>query len=100
MLSCVAGFALTGAAGAIVGMQQPATPFMGGPYTTIAFLIVVVGGLGNMTASLLCGLAIGLLETLGTALVGPSNRDLLVYGAFILLLLLRPQGLSHGKTTR
>jgi branched-chain amino acid transport system permease protein len=100
MLSCIVGFALAGAAGAIIGMQQAATPFMGGPYTTIAFLIVVVGGLGNIAASLLCGLAIGLLETLGTALVGPSNRDLLVYGAFIFLLLLRPQGLSHGTTTR
>ncbi|GAA4330257.1 branched-chain amino acid ABC transporter permease [Pigmentiphaga soli] len=92
-LCSVGGFALAGAAGAVLGMQQPATPFMGAPYTTIAFLIVILGGLGNIAGSLAGGLAIGLLETLGVSLTDPSYRDPLIYGLFILVLLLRPQGL-------
>jgi branched-chain amino acid transport system permease protein len=96
-LSSIGGFALAGAAGAILGMQQAATPFMGGPYTTIAFLVVILGGLGNITGSMIGGFAIGMLETVGIALTGPSYRDLLIYGLFIAVLLLKPQGLFAKK---
>ena len=91
--SSVAGFGLGGLAGALVGLNQSSTPFMGAPYSTVAFVVIILGGLGNLAGSLASGIAIGLLETVGVALTGPSSRDLLIYGVFILVLLARPQGL-------
>lgn len=96
-LSSVAGFALGGLAGSLVGLSQSSTPGMGTPYSTIAFVVIILGGLGNLAGSVFSGIAVGLLETVGVALVGPSSRDLLIYGVFILVLLVRPQGLFAGR---
>lgn len=87
------GFALAGLGGVLVSMYEPIGPFMGLPYTIAAFVIVILGGLGNLMGGLLGGLLFGVIETCGVALTGPSFRAILVYGIFILILLLRPQGL-------
>jgi branched-chain amino acid transport system permease protein len=62
-----------------------------------AFVIIILGGLGNLTGSLIGGLILGLLETYGVALTSPNYRSILVYGVFIAVLLIRPQGLL-GRT--
>ena len=85
MGSFVAGFAVAGLAGALVSMVEQISPCMGFPFT--------VGGLGNLTGSLLGGFVLGVLETYGVALTSPNYRSILVYGVFILVLLIRPQGL-------
>lgn len=96
-LSAFLGFGLAGYAGAIIGMVQPVTPFMGGQYAMIGFVIIVLGGLGNLIGSVIGGVLIGLLETVGTQLAGPNYRDILIYGTFILVLMARPQGLFGRK---
>lgn len=95
--STTAGFALVGLAGVGVGLYQATTPFMGAQYTTIAFVVIILGGLGNIAGSVIGGFVIGLLETVGVSLTGPSYRDILIYGVFILALMLRPQGLFSRK---
>lgn len=95
--STVVGFALAGLAGALIGMYQASNPFMGGQYTTIAFVVIILGGLGNITGSVFGGIIIGFLETVGITLTGPNYRDLLIYGVFILALMLRPEGLFRKK---
>ena len=91
------GFALVGLAGAVMGMYQAVTPFMGGQYTTVAFVVIILGGLGNITGALAGGFIVGMLETAGIAITGPNFRDLLIYGVFIAVLMLRPQGLFSRK---
>ena len=91
--SSAAGVGLGGLAGALVGLNQTSTPSMGTPFSTIAFVVIILGGLGNLAGSMLAGIVVGLIETVGVALTSPSYRDLLVYGVFILVLLTRPQGL-------
>ncbi|HXV23135.1 MAG TPA: branched-chain amino acid ABC transporter permease [Alphaproteobacteria bacterium] len=93
MWSFVAGFAVAGLAGALVSMIEQISPFMGFPFTIAAFVIIILGGLGNLTGSLLGGFVLGVLETYGVALTSPNYRSMLVYGVFILVLLIRPQGL-------
>jgi len=91
--SFIAGFAVAGLAGALVSMVEQLSPFMGFPYMIAAFVIIILGGLGNLTGSLIGGLILGLLETYGVALTSPNYRSVLVYGVFIAVLLIRPQGL-------
>ena len=93
MWSFVAGFGVAGLAGALVSMVEQISPFMGFPFTIAAFVIIILGGLGNLSGSLVGGFLLGVLETYGVALTSPNYRSILIYGVFILVLLIRPQGL-------
>jgi branched-chain amino acid transport system permease protein len=91
------GFGVAGIAGALLSMMEPITPFLGFPFTIAAFVVVILGGLGNLLGGMAAGLLLGVLETYGVALTSPSLRSVLIYGVFILVLLVRPQGLLGGK---
>ena len=67
------------------------------PFTIAAFVVIILGGLGNLTGSLVGGLVLGVLETYGVALTAPTYQSILIYGVFILVLVWRPQGLFGGK---
>ena len=92
-LLVIAGFAVAGLAGALVSLSESINPFMGFPFTISAFVVIILGGLGNLSGSLAAGLLMGVLETYGVALLSANYRSILVYGVFILVLVLRPQGL-------
>jgi branched-chain amino acid transport system permease protein len=101
MSSLIFGFGITGLAGALISMMEPISPVMGFPYTMSAFVIIILGGLGNLWGGFLAGLLLGVLEVYGVALTGPEWRSVLVYGIFVLILIFRPQGLlGSGKTAR
>ena len=85
-----------GAAGALMITIIPVTPFLAGEYTLLAFVIVIVGGLGSMTGALMGGLLIGVSEAVAGLLLQPSLKSMFSFGLLILVLLLRPQGL-FGK---
>jgi branched-chain amino acid transport system permease protein len=74
-------------------MTEQITPFMGFPFTIVAFVVIIVGGLGNIGAGVLAGLCLGLVETYGIALTSAGYRSILIYGIFVAVLVLRPQGL-------
>ncbi|MBN9537293.1 MAG: branched-chain amino acid ABC transporter permease [Reyranella sp.] len=90
------GAACVGAAGALMITIIPVTPFLAAEYTLLAFVIVIVGGLGSMTGALLGGLLIGVSEAVAGLLLQPSLKSMVSFGILILVLLLRPQGLM-GK---
>jgi branched-chain amino acid transport system permease protein len=69
------------------------TPGLGPSYTLLAFVIVIVGGLGSMVGALLGGLVIGVSEALAGLLIAPSAKSMVSFGLLVLLLLVRPQGL-------
>jgi branched-chain amino acid transport system permease protein len=101
-LACLClGFAVAGIAGALLSMTEEISPFMGFPFTIAAFVVIILGGLGNIAGGMLAALLLGALETYGVALAGSSMRSILVYGAFVAVLLLRPEGLlARGRVFR
>ena len=92
------GAACVGAAGALMITIIPVTPFLAAEYTLLAFVIVIVGGLGSMTGALLGGLLIGVSEAVAGLLLQPSLKSMVSFGILILVLLLRPQGLMGKRS--
>lgn len=93
------GAACVGAAGALMITIIPVTPFLAAEYTLLAFVIVIVGGLGSMTGALAGGLLIGVSEAVAGLLLQPSLKSMVSFGILILVLLLRPQGLFGKSST-
>jgi branched-chain amino acid transport system permease protein len=85
-------------AGCAMVLLVDVTPPLGPAYTLLAFVIVIVGGLGSMPGALLGGVLIGVSEALGGLLVAPSAKGMFSFGLLILVLLFRPQGLLGKKT--
>lgn len=93
------GFGLAGLAGSLVSMTETVTPFGGFPYTISAFVVIILGGLGNLGGGVLGAVLLAAIEIYGVALTSAAYRSILLYGVFIAILLLRPQGLL-GRSTR
>ncbi len=97
LVSLCLGFSLACVSGALVSMMEPISPIMGFGYSISAFVVIMLGGLGNLFGGILAAFALGIIETYGLAFAGSNYRSLLVYGIFILVLVLRPEGL-FGKS--
>lgn len=91
------GAALAGVAGALVSPVMSISPFMGVPMLGIVFSVAVLGGLGNVSGAVLAGVILGVAQTVGVSLIGTSWQLAINYGIFILVLLVRPQGLLGVK---
>ena len=91
------GAACVAVAGCAMVVLVDVTPPLGPAYTLLAFVIVIVGGLGSMTGALLGGVLIGVSEALAGLLVAPSAKGMFSFGLLILVLLFRPQGLLGAK---
>jgi len=87
------GTACVGAAGAMLVLLGDVTPSVGPAYTLLAFVIVIVGGLGSMAGALVAGVLIGVSEALAGLILMPSMKSMVSFGLLILVLLFRPQGL-------
>jgi len=92
-------FAMAGLAGALISMFYTVTPFMGLPYTMMAFVVIIFGGLGNVLGSLIGGLLLGLITTAGVAMTTPGYAFIIQYLLFILIILFMPQGI-FGRRIR
>ena len=94
------GAAFTALGGILLIPFSSVYPMVGGPFTLIAFIVVVLGGLGSMSGTFLGGLFIGVVESFGGTYVSPAWKEAIYFGIFILVLLVRPQGLfGKGKGT-
>jgi branched-chain amino acid transport system permease protein len=91
------GSACVAVAGCMMILFLDVTPNLGPSYTLLAFIIVIVGGLGSMTGALLGGVLIGLSEALAGLYIQPSAKSMFGYALLILVLLFRPQGLMGRK---
>jgi len=87
------GSACVAVAGVMMVLLVEVNPSLGPAYTLLAFVIVIVGGLGSMGGALLGGVLIGMSEALAGLLVTPSAKSMFSFGLLILVLLFRPQGL-------
>ena len=84
-------------AGCAMVLLVDVTPPLGPAYTLLAFVIVIVGGLGSMGGALLGGVLIGVSEALAGLFIAPSAKSMFSFGLLILVLLFRPQGLLGKK---
>jgi branched-chain amino acid transport system permease protein len=87
------GSACVAVAGCLMVLLVDVTPVLGPAYTLLAFVIVIVGGLGSMGGALLGGVLIGLSEALAGLFIAPSAKSMFSFALLIAVLLLRPQGL-------
>jgi branched-chain amino acid transport system permease protein len=89
------GAACAGVAGGLIALIQAITPTAGEPYTLQAFVVVILGGLGRVSATVVGGLAFGLVEAFGQSIpgVGSVFANAIAFGLMVLVLVTRPQGL-------
>jgi len=92
------GAACAGAAGAVIVPFFYISPHVGFGFLMPAFVVVVLGGMGNFWGALIGGLIVGLVEALGALVVPASAKQILSLGIFVLILLFRPQGLFGDKS--
>ncbi len=91
------GMACLGAAACFLLPAYYVNPQVGGGFVLVAFTIVVLGGMGSFAGALLGGLLIGVVESLSSLFLGESLGQIGIFGIFIAVLLLRPQGLFGAK---
>ncbi|MFC7134701.1 MULTISPECIES: branched-chain amino acid ABC transporter permease [Salinibaculum] len=91
------GAGLAGLAGALITFVQPFDPYLGNEYLTIAFVVVVLGGLGSIPGTVVGGLLVGLLHVFGSFYLPGSWNNVLILLVFIAVLLVRPTGLFGGS---
>jgi branched-chain amino acid transport system permease protein len=87
------GAAMAAASGVLFGPLASVTQTMGADFTLRAFIVVVVGGMGNLGGSILASIFISLLEAYASLVVSPAQAVIVSFVALILTLLFRPTGL-------
>ena len=87
------GAAMAAASGVLFGPLGGVTQNMGFDFTLRAFIVVVVGGMGNLGGSILAAIFISLLEAYASLVVSPAQAVIVSFVALILTLLFRPTGL-------
>ncbi len=91
------GAACVGAAGALLILILDATPALAPQFTMLAFVIVIIGGLGSMSGALVGGVLIGVSEAISGFLFSSSMKSMVSFGLLIVVLLFRPQGIMGRR---
>ncbi len=87
------GTALVGIAGGLLMPVYYVFPTVGGLFVLTAFVVVVLGGMGNITGALVGGLIIGVVESYSGFYLATQLKEAVYFIIFILVLLLKPSGL-------
>jgi branched-chain amino acid transport system permease protein len=87
------GAGMAAASGVLFGPLAGVTQTIGADFTIRAFIVVVVGGMGNLGGSILASIFISLLEAYASLIVSPAQAVIVSFVALILTLLFRPTGL-------
>ncbi|MGO9361108.1 MAG: branched-chain amino acid ABC transporter permease [Xanthobacteraceae bacterium] len=99
MLTFALGAACAGVGGTLIGAAFQFGPSSGGAYLLNSLAVVVLGGLGNVLGTLVGGVALGALQSVGGLTLGDGYRDVVGMALFLLVLAFRPDGfLSRGRT--
>jgi branched-chain amino acid transport system permease protein len=92
-LTFALGAALAGAAGSLLSMVASFDPTLGGGYTQRAFVICVLGGLGNVLNVLIGAAIFAFVEVFVGSRI-PQLSQAVTFALLVLLLVLRPQGIA------
>lgn len=86
------GAGLAALAGALAAPIRGVDPFMGVEALAVAFVVVVIGGMGSYTGALIAGLVVGVVQSMMTT-IWPAGSNLAIYIAMVLVVLVMPRGL-------
>jgi branched-chain amino acid transport system permease protein len=86
------GAGLAGFSGGLVLPLLGANATMGADMMSVAFVVLVIGGLGSIYGAIAAGLLIGVIQSVSTVFA-PSASTVLIYVAMVVTLMVRPQGL-------
>jgi len=87
------GSAMAAASGVLFGPFAGVTQTMGFDFTLRAFIVVVVGGMGNLGGSILASIFVSLLESYAAIIVSPAQAVIVSFVVLVLTMLFRPTGL-------
>jgi branched-chain amino acid transport system permease protein len=99
MIAFAVGTGLAGVGGGILATFYPTQPYVGEDFIVLMFVAVVLGGLGSVTGAVLGGLAIGMAQAFAPLLLPLDLQSVVVFALFLIVLLLRPQGI-FGRAAR
>ncbi|HET7627991.1 MAG TPA: branched-chain amino acid ABC transporter permease [Bacillales bacterium] len=91
------GFMLTGAAGGIITTYYTITPTGGLPFVIIAFTAVVLGGLGNLTGTIIGSFIVAFVQNATPIYLSPELNYVVIFLVFLAIVVFRPQGIMGGK---
>jgi len=100
-LTFAIGSALAAVAGVLIALDYKVSPTMGSLAGLKAFIAAVVGGIGSISGAMLGGILLGLVETIGVAILGipVGFKDTIAFALLIIILLVKPSGIM-GKQQR
>jgi len=87
------GAACVGVAGGLLSNFYPIFPEVGLNFAIMSFVIVALGGFGNIGGAFLAGIFVGLVENVGGFLIGPEFKYTLVFVLYLIVISIRPKGL-------
>lgn len=97
-LAFVIGSILAGMSGVFIGLfNGNINPMNGGSIGMTAFVAATIGGLGSIPGAVAGGLVLGLVEAVGISWLGDGAHDLITFGALLIILIVKPQGLFGAK---
>lgn len=88
--------ALAAAAGTMVGAMFYVQPDMGLAVTLKSFIIITLGGIGQIKGVIFAAILIGLVESLGGGFISYAYKDAYPFILMLLLFILKPEGLAGG----
>ena len=97
LISFLIGTALAGVAGAMVSVSFSIDPSMGMHWTLKSLIVMVLGGLGSFMGTFVGGILLGATESLTAFFISGNYRQVVGLILFLLILILRPQGLFGVK---
>lgn len=90
----VVASAVAGAAGCLIGVSMgTVNPFMGSNLLLVGFVVIVLAGLGSVRGAMVCGLLVGVIDTLIVGTVSASLKEAVLFIILFAVLLMRPEGL-------
>jgi branched-chain amino acid transport system permease protein len=89
--------AICGASGALVAMTWVVQPYLGLPYTLRSFMIVIIAGIGNVTAVLAAALGLGVAENFAGFVLGAEYQAAFVFALLVVILVWRRFWLARER---
>jgi branched-chain amino acid transport system permease protein len=97
LISFLMGAGLAGLAGALVSVGYSIEPTMGLDWTLTSLIVMVLGGLGSFVGTFVAGVLLGITQSLTSFWLSGAYREMVALLLFLLVLVVRPQGLFGAK---
>ena len=92
--------AIAGAAGCLISVAYgTVTPFLGSNLLLVSFVVLVLAGIGSVRGAMICGLFVGVIETVTAALISAQTKEAVLFIILFTVLLVKPQGIFATSAT-